>query len=64
MLCMEWNYSNLRKLLLSSMPFLLDDPGNADQLEKLLISVFGGSTIGNMSSHGQTRVAPIITAKK
>ena len=32
----------LRKLLMGAMPWCYDDPEEASQLEKMLISVFGG----------------------
>ena len=54
----------LRKLLLGAMPWCYDDPESADQLERMLISVFGGASIGNITSHGATRVAPITTANQ
>lgn len=54
----------LRKLLLGSMPFALDDPDDADQLHRILLNVFGGNTIGNLNHHGSTRVAPIATANQ
>ncbi len=54
----------LRKLMLSAMPWCYDDPDHADQLQKILLSVFGGSTIGNVSWHGATRVSPIATANE
>ncbi len=52
----------LRKLLLGAMPWCFDDPDDADQLQKILLSVFGGCTIGNITNHGATRVTPIATA--
>ena len=47
---------------MGAMPWCYDDPEEATQLEKMLISVFGGANIGNLSSHGATRVTPITTA--
>ncbi len=35
----------LRKLILGSMPFALDDPDDADQLHRILLSVFGSTTM-------------------
>ena len=52
----------LRKLLLGAMPFAYDDPDDAEQLHRILLSVFGGNTIGNLKHHGTTRVTPIATA--
>ena len=52
----------IRKLLLGAMPWCYDDPEDANQLERMLISVFGGCNIGNASKHGSTRVSPIATA--
>ncbi len=52
----------LRKLILGSMPFALDDPDDADdadQLHRILLIVFGSTTIGNLQHHGATRVASI-----
>ncbi len=54
----------LRKLMLSAMPWCYDDPDHADQLQNILLSVFGGNTIGNVTRHGTTRVAPIATANE
>ena len=51
----------LRKLLLGSMPFAYNDPDDAEQLHRILLSVFGGNTIGNLKHHGTTRVTPIAT---
>ena len=52
----------LRKLLLGAMPWCFHDPDDADQLQRLLLSVFGGNTIGNVQTHGSARVVPIATA--
>ena len=52
----------LRKLLLGAMPWCFDDPDDAHQLQGLLLSVFGGNTIGNVQTHGSARVVPIATA--
>ena len=52
----------IRKLLLGAMPWCYDDPEDADQLERMFISVFGGCNIGNASKYGSTRVSPIATA--
>ena len=48
----------LKKLLLGAMPWCFDDP---DELQRLLLSVFGGNTIGNIQTHGSARVIPIAT---
>ena len=53
-----------RKLLFGSTPFAFDDPDDAEQLHRILLSVFGGNTIGNLNHHGVTRVAPIATANQ
>ena len=52
----------LRKLLLGSMPWCFDDPDDAEQLQRLLLSVFGGNTIGNIKMYGNARVVPIAMA--
>jgi len=52
----------LRKLLLGGMPWCYDDPDTADQLMKILLSVFGGTTIGNTLTKGSCRVSPLATA--
>ena len=52
----------IRKLFLGGMPWCYDDPEDADQLERMLISVFGGCNIGNASKRGSTRVSPIAMA--
>ena len=52
----------LKKLLLGAMPWRFDDPDDAHQLQRLLLSVFGGNTIGNIQTHGSARVIPIATA--
>ena len=44
------------------MPWCYDDLEDVDQLERMLISVFGGCNIGNASKHSSTRVSPIATA--
>ena len=44
------------------MPWCFDDPDDAEQLQRLLLSVFGGNTIGNIKMHGNARVVPIATA--
>ncbi len=50
--------------MLSAMPWCYDDPDHADQLQNILLSVFGGNTIENVTQHGTTRVAPIATANE
>ena len=52
----------LRKLLLGGMPWCFNDPDDAGQLMRILLSVFGGSTMGNVNSHGSCRVSPLATA--
>lgn len=52
----------LRKLLLGGMPWVLDDPNNAEQLMNILLSVFGGTTMGNALTSGSCRVSPLATA--
>lgn len=52
----------LRKLLLGGMPWSYDDPDNAEQLMSILLSVFGGTTMGNIHTYGSCNVSPICTA--
>lgn len=52
----------LRKLLLGGMPWVLDDPNDAEQLMNILLSVFGGTTVGNALTSGSCRVSPLATA--
>ena len=52
----------LRKLLLGTMPWGFDVPDDAEQLQKILLSVFGNTCIGNINQHGNARVSPIATA--
>ena len=54
----------LRKLLLGAMPWCFDDPDDAEQLQKVLLTVFGGNTIGNIQSHGASRIVPVTTANQ
>lgn len=54
----------LRKLLLGAMPWCFDDPDDAEQLQKVLLTVFGGNTIGNIQSHGASRIVPVVTANQ
>ena len=49
-------------MLLGAMPWCFDDPDDADQLQKLLLSVFRRNTIGNIQTHGSARVILIATA--
>ena len=44
------------------MPWCYDDLEDVDQLERMLIRVFGGCNIGNASKHSCTRVSPIAKA--
>ncbi len=60
--CSSISDALLRKLLLGAMPWCYDDPDNADQLQKILLSVFGGCTMGNITNHGASRITPIATA--
>lgn len=52
----------LRKLLLGGMPWCYDDPDTAEQLMKILLSVFGGNTMGNSLASGSCRVSLLATA--
>ena len=52
----------LRKLLLGGMPWCFDDPDSADQLLGILLSVFGGTTMGNALTSGSCRISPLATA--
>ena len=59
----------LRKLLLGAMPWCFDDPGfddpdDAEQLQRVLLTVFGGNTIGNIQSHGASRIVLVATANQ
>lgn len=52
----------LRKLMLGGMPWCFDDPDTAEQLMRILLAVFGGTTMGNMLTSGSCRVSPLATA--
>jgi len=52
----------LRKLLLGGMPWCFDDPDTAEQLMKILLTVFGGNTTGNALTSGSCRSSPLVTA--
>ena len=52
----------LRKLMLGGMPWTFDDPDTVDQLMRILLSVFGGTTMGNMLASGSCRISPMTTA--
>ena len=54
----------LRKLLLGAMPWCFDDADDVEQLQKVLLTVFGGNTIGNIQSHGASRIVPVATANQ
>ena len=53
----------LRKLMLGGMPWSFDDPDTADQLMRILLSVFGGTTMGNMLASESCRISPLTTAR-
>lgn len=52
----------LRKLMLGGMPWCFDDPDTAEQLMRILLGVFGGTTMGNVLTSGSCRVSPLATA--
>ena len=52
----------LRKLMLGGMPWCFDNPDTAEQLMRILLSVFGGKTMGNIPTSGSCRVSPLATA--
>ena len=54
----------LHKLLLGAMPWCFDDPDDAQQLQKVLLTVFGRNTIGNIQSHGASKIVPVVTGNQ
>ena len=52
----------LRKLMLGGMPWCFNDPDTAEQLMRILLGVFGGTTMGNILTSGSCRVSPLATA--
>ena len=52
----------LRKLMLGGMPWCFDDPDTAEQLVRIPLGVFGGTTMGNILTSGSCRVSPLATA--
>ncbi len=53
-----------RRFLGGSLPFVYDDPENADLVKHFLIIAFGGAGIGTEHSQFRARCSPLITANE